>query len=414
MKKILFDFVTLQCNNTYGCVFYTHKIFEEISNNDVEVYGLFNGNWSINKRVDEIVKQQNITLINICDEDVSETINTLNIQTFFIGCAQNYHPFDLRSIKCNIVIVCHDVNDLSRKYFDILQSKPLKIFTERYLVKEKKTKTNTKLNIKLFIKILLYPIVLLRRYYIKQKNAEKQKNKKCSVPYENLKELIKQTNVFVVTVSEYSKYSFQYFLGIPKNKIEVFYSPTIYENFEENTEKCVDISQKLKNKKYFLMISVDRGYKNAMLLLEQWEKFCLATNYEYHCVLIGNKIKANVKNSIILKEVNSDELAYLYKNAFAFVFASFTEGFGYPPIESAAYGTPCICANVTSIPEICGDMPIYFSPFYPEDLFRAMIQMTKEREVYVEKAKQRFLEVNQRQKQDLQKIVEFILGDKKN
>jgi len=44
------------------------------------------------------------------------------------------------------------------------------------------------------------------------------------------------------------------------------------------------------------------------------------------------------------------------------------------------YGTPSICANVTSIPEICGDMPIYFSPFYPEDLFKAMIKMTEYRE----------------------------------
>jgi len=55
-------------------------------------------------------------------------------------------------------------------------------------------------------------------------------------------------------------------------------------------------------------------------------------------------------------------------------------------------------------------MPVYFSPFYPEDLYRALIKMTENRDLYVEKAKNRFLEINQRQNNDLKKLIDFILN----
>jgi glycosyltransferase involved in cell wall biosynthesis len=391
MKRILFDFISLQYSIYNGSALYTQKIFYEISNRTVEFYGIYDGDIPINQRVEAITKQHKITLINIRDKNVSETVNNLRIDTFFIGCAQRYNSFNLCDLKCKIVIVCHDVNDKTLEYFEIPQSKSLRNFREKYLINKKGCK------ITFIIKLLLYPIVLLRRYIIKIKTAS------C---YINFKKLIQQSNVFVVTVSEYSKYSIRYFLGNPQNDIKVFYSPLSNENIDIKDE---DINKMpIKDKKYFLVISIDEIFKNVALFLEQWEKFCISTNYEYYCVLIG-EIRASIKNCIVLGRVSSEKLAYLYRNAFALVYPSFTEGFGFPPVEAASYATPSICSNVTSIPEICGDMPIYFSPFYPEDLYRAMIKMTEDREIYVEKTKHRFLEISQRQKQDLRKIVNLIL-----
>jgi len=401
-KKILFDFITLQDNYINGGMLYTQKILYEILNNEVIMYGLYDGNLLINEKTKTIVEKYKITLLNIREEKIFETINGLQIDTFFIGIAQRYNFFDLCDLKCKVIVVCHDLGDKSLEYFKIPQSEHLKIFAEKYLIKQKKIKRKEN-KVKFIVKIILYPLVLLRRgilllmYYTKQRNI---------VYYANFVKLIQLPNVFVVTVSEYSKYNIQYFLGSPKNGINVFYSPINNEFFEE--KECIS-KIGIEGKKYFLLISVDRQFKNVILFLEQWEKFCLATNNEYYCVLVG-EIKANIKNGIILEEVSFGELAYLYKNAFAFVYPSFTEGFGYPPIEAAMYATPSICANVTSIPEICGDMPIYFSPFYPEDLFRAMIEMTMNRDIYVEKAKKRFLEINKRQKEDLQKLMDFILN----
>jgi glycosyltransferase involved in cell wall biosynthesis len=242
-------------------------------------------------------------------------------------------------------------------------------------------------------------LVLFRRSILRYMERKK-------VPdYTNFIKLIRLPNVFVVTDSEYSKHSIQYFLGSSKNEINVLYAPISNEFFvkKESVEKIG-----IESKKYFLLVSVDRCYKNVILLLEQWEKFCASTNNEYYCVLVG-KINVEMRNCIIVEKADSNVLVHLYKNAFALVYPSFVEGFGYPPIEAAVYATPSICANVTSIPEICGDMPIYFSPFYPEDLFRAMIMMTKNRDIYVEKAKKRFLEIDKIQKNDLQRLMDLIL-----
>jgi len=395
MKRILFDFITLQDSYINGGMLYTQKILYEILNDEVIIYGLYDGNLPINERTKAIAEKYKITLLNIRKEKIFEIINDLQIDTLFIGIAQRYYLFDLRDLKCRIIIVCHDLGDKSSEYFKFLQSEPLKIFGEKYLIKQKQGK------IKFIAKILLYPLVLFRRriLYMKQR-------KTVSTGYTNFMNLIQLPNVFVVTDSEYSKYSIQYFLGSPKNEINVFYAPISHEFFEE--KENVD-KMGIEGKKYFLLVPVDRANKNVVLFLEQWEKFCLATNNEYYCVLVG-KINAGIKNSIVLKEVSSEKLAYLYKNAFALVYPSLSEGFGYPPIEAAMYATPSICSNVTSIPEICGDMSIYFSPFYPEDLFRAMLEMTINRDIYVEKSKKRFLEVNQRQKEDLQKLIDMVLS----
>jgi len=396
MKRILFDFITLQSkHDNSGGVIYTQRILYEILNNEVTIYGLYDENLLINEKMKEIAGKYKITLLNIRQEKIFETINGLQIDTFFIGVAQLYNLFDLCDLKCKIIIVCHDLWDKSLEYFKIPQSEPLKIFVEKYSIKQKKSK------IKLIVKVLLFPLVLLRRgmRYIKQK-------KMVSIGYTNLIKLIQMPNVFVVTDSEYSKYSIQYFLGSPKNKTNVFYAPISNEFFgeKENINKI-----QIEGKKYFLLVSVDRTNKNVILFFEQWEKFCLLTNNEYYCILVG-KIEANIRNCIVFEKLDFNELAYLYKNAFALVYPSFIEGFGYPPIEAAMYATPSICSNVTSIPEICGDMSIYFSPFYPEDLFRAMIKMTTNRDIYVEKAKKRFLEINKRQKDDLQRLVNLILN----
>jgi glycosyltransferase involved in cell wall biosynthesis len=390
MKKILFDFITLQDNFINGGLLYTQKIFYEILNKEVEIYGLYDGNTLVNEKIETITKQHKINLINIRDKNVCETINNMQMDTFFIGIAQRYSFFDLCDLKCKTIIVCHDISDKSLEYCEVLQSKTLKFFAKKYLIKERKKKNK--------IKLIIYPLVLLWRY-VKNK-------KRVKFRYENFKKLFQQQNVFVVTDSEYSKYSIQYFLGNPKNEIKVFYAPISNENYGEATEKFNKIG--VESKKYFLLLSVGSAHKNATLFLRQWEKFCLTTNNEYHCVLVG-KIKANIRNCIVLEKISSEELAYLYKNAFALVYPSFAEGFGYPPIEAAAYSTPSICANVTSIPEICGDMPVYFSPFYPEDLFKAMIKIVENREFYVKKTKDRFLEVEQRQKEDLQELINMIL-----
>jgi len=391
MKKILFDFISLQDNFINGGMLYTQKILFEILNREIIVYGLYDGKLPINEKINEISKKYMINLLNIRDKKIFRTIDALQIDTLFIGIAQRYNNFDLCNLKCKIIIVCHDLYDKSLGYFGIAESRSLRLFRKKYIVQDKK-------NIMLFIlRKIMYFFVLLRQYTLK-KNAEHN--------YTYFMKLIQQSNVYVITGSEYSRCSIQFFLNEPKNGIKVYYPPICDQSYTA-IEK-INYFNEIKQKKYFLLVSVDRLAKNAALFISQWGKFCSSVNDEYYCILVG-KIRLNMKNCIIIEKVHAKELGFLYKNAFALVYPSFSEGFGYPPLEAAIYNTPSICANVTSIPEICGDMAVYFSPFYPEDLYKAMIEMTKNRDVYVEKTKKRILEIEEKQKTDLEKIINMIL-----
>jgi glycosyltransferase involved in cell wall biosynthesis len=62
----------------------------------------------------------------------------------------------------------------------------------------------------------------------------------------------------------------------------------------------------------------------------------------------------------------------LYRLAAVFVFPSLYEGFGLPPLEAMASGTPVITSNVSSLPEVCGDAAFFIDPLQTEAIADAM------------------------------------------
>jgi glycosyltransferase involved in cell wall biosynthesis len=69
------------------------------------------------------------------------------------------------------------------------------------------------------------------------------------------------------------------------------------------------------------------------------------------------------KHRIILTGfVNDEDLPGLYRGADVFAYPSFYEGFGLPPLEAMACGTPVVASRVSSIPEVVGDAGILVSP----------------------------------------------------
>ena len=70
------------------------------------------------------------------------------------------------------------------------------------------------------------------------------------------------------------------------------------------------------------------------------------------------------KNKIIFKDYITDkEKKFYYSLASAFVYTSFFEGFGFPPLEAMACGTPVIASNNSSLPEVVGDAGILVDPY---------------------------------------------------
>ena len=76
--------------------------------------------------------------------------------------------------------------------------------------------------------------------------------------------------------------------------------------------------------------------------------------------------------------VSDDELAGWYNRADFFVFPSFFEGFGLPPIEAMACGCPVIVSNCSCLPEVCGDSASYCNPDDPADIARAMLTLARD------------------------------------
>jgi len=390
--KILFDFVSLQDNFINGGMLYVEKVLNDLLERNVEIFGLYDSKIPKGKTVEALIDKHSIELVDLNGGFV-DFVEEKKIDCCFIGIMQRYHSFDLLKLKCRVYIVCHDLTSESLAYFDIINSKSL----------IKTTVTAKKLTVKKLakgiIKFLLYPLVLIRRSMLSKKYADLKRRNALA-----RQELIGRENIFVITVSEYSKSAFQYFYGFPKNEITVLYPP-----LANICESCTD-SEILKDKKYFLLVSADREMKNASLLLEIWNKFLERTSGEYYAVFVG-RVDVKLKNTIVFEAPNKSELSGLYKNAFALIYPSFGEGFGSPPVEAMSFGTPIICSNVTAVPEICRDSAAFFSPFYPEDLFKAMLSVCNDREKYVLAAKKGFEAINRRQIDDYGKLIKMLTSN---
>ena len=76
-----------------------------------------------------------------------------------------------------------------------------------------------------------------------------------------------------------------------------------------------------------------------------------------------------------LGRVTDLELIALYSMADVFAFPSFAEGFGVPPLEAMACGTPVIASNTSSLPEVVGDAGLLIDPHNTGELAQAMIRI---------------------------------------
>ena len=80
-----------------------------------------------------------------------------------------------------------------------------------------------------------------------------------------------------------------------------------------------------------------------------------------------------IRNRVIFTGYLPDQLLPdAYSGALAFAYPSWYEGFGFPVLEAMACGTPVVCANTSSLPEITGDFAWLVSPSNPEALAAAL------------------------------------------
>ena len=180
----------------------------------------------------------------------------------------------------------------------------------------------------------------------------------------------------IISCSEYTKNDLIEIMGIPADKITVIpwgIDQTLFSTPENIDEIKEALKQELNiDFPYFLGVSCSTGRKNTPMLLEAYSKL-LEKNPDNHLVLVWappEDIKEKYRHTNIhfTGKVSDAALRMLYQAATATVYPSKYEGFGLPVLESMKCGTPVICSNVTSLPEVGGDIAKYIDPENCESL----------------------------------------------
>jgi glycosyltransferase involved in cell wall biosynthesis len=213
----------------------------------------------------------------------------------------------------------------------------------------------------------------------------------------------------IISDSSYSKYSISYFFpDIPPEKVKVLYPPAKHEVGPSEVSDSGLARLINEGRKYVLLLGCNRPDKNVDIALKAIPRL-LAADESLHFLLVGkvrHQTNERVANSDFL---SGSDLDIAYKNAYAFIYPSLSEGFGYPPLEAMKHGTPVIASNASSIPEVLADGAAYFSPFYENDLFKAYMEIGEDHEGWSRRAKERQEAVASRQAADLDLLVNSIL-----
>ncbi|MCK5461225.1 WecB/TagA/CpsF family glycosyltransferase [Candidatus Gracilibacteria bacterium] len=190
----------------------------------------------------------------------------------------------------------------------------------------------------------------------------------------------------VLAVSQNTKKDIIEHLAINPEKITVV-GNGISQNFQKCSDpKILEVFRTKYNlpKKYFLYTGVMRTHKNILGLVKAFSIFH-QKNLEIELVLAGPKdnlyfpeILARVQTLGIEKWVHftgffpEEDFSKLFSAATAFIFPSFYEGFGIPPLEAMRVNLPVACAHTSSLPEVCETAALYFDPNRPEDISQKM------------------------------------------
>ena len=183
----------------------------------------------------------------------------------------------------------------------------------------------------------------------------------------------------VLTVSESSKRDILRFVNIKPEKIDVIYNAYDERFTVEPREEDVDrVRERFQLHDQFVLYAGNvKPHKNLERLIEAFHLVRRRGLDHLKLVLIGDEISryAALRRAVhrhqlhkyvrFLGYLPEETLAVMYRLAGVFVFPSLYEGFGLPPLEAMASGTPVVTSNVSSLPEVAGDAAVLVDPYDP-------------------------------------------------
>ena len=196
----------------------------------------------------------------------------------------------------------------------------------------------------------------------------------------------------IFAVSNFTRTEIEKLFGIAPGKIEVVYN-AIDERFLRGHASAADrelIAQRYQVTYPFLLYAGRISpHKNVVRMIEAFS--ALKTELErdqlypdLKLIIIGDDLSGNpdLRRTVVRSGVQNDVrflgfipievLRIFYDEAKIFVFPSLYEGFGLPPLEAMAHGTPVITSNVSSLPEVVGNAAVLVNPENVFEIMRAL------------------------------------------
>jgi glycosyltransferase involved in cell wall biosynthesis len=217
----------------------------------------------------------------------------------------------------------------------------------------------------------------------------------------------------VVADSEATRRDLERHCGIPRDKIAVVY-PGRDKGLVPVTDPAMEAAVRSRyglTGPYLLYVGTLHPRKNLVRLVQAFSELLARTAHgsspasDLQLVLAGQKgwlyeevfarvRRLNLTNRVTLTGYVPDaDLPILLSGALAFVFPSLYEGFGLPVLEAMACGTPVVCSNTSSLPEVAGDAALLVDPLDTEALSEGLSRIVQDEALRRDLAERGFAQV---------------------
>jgi glycosyltransferase involved in cell wall biosynthesis len=199
----------------------------------------------------------------------------------------------------------------------------------------------------------------------------------------------------IITVSQITYSALGVYAGVDQTKARVIHNG-VSKRFLPETDAKVLLAARNRHslpERYVFWVGDFRPEKNLSFLIQAWSRLRDQMPDLPTLVLAGekrgdyHKIKDEVGkldltgNVLFSGFIPDDDLPAVYSAASVFVFPSLYEGFGLPPLEAMACGTPCVVSNSSSLPEVTGSAALLFNPTSSEGFADCMVKVLTQPEL---------------------------------
>ena len=201
----------------------------------------------------------------------------------------------------------------------------------------------------------------------------------------------------VIAVSQATAWDLEELYGIKPSKVRVVHSGVKSGVVVGDKGAAVKKKYKLPDN-FWLFLGVREPRKNIQALVQAYE--IVATKTTSDLVIagssgwLGSKLQEMITNSPVRHRIHipgfiaEEDKVTLYAAADLFIYPSFYEGFGFPPLEAMLAGTPAIISRTGALPEVAGEWATMIDPYNISEIAQVLHEFTEKKWTVSEATKQ--------------------------